>query len=297
VIVPTFQPLTLGRAPAPFSHRDWLFEIKWNGFRSLVRIEQGKCRLISRNGNEFKSFRTLNESVLSGLKVKSAVLDGEIVCLNDTGKTEFRDLLFRRGQPRFVAFDLLWCDGQDLRYSPLTERKHRLRSILPKDRERLMYCDPAEHDGESLFRLACETILKALLRSGNSTRISRIRLAGSKSGIRTIRSGWAVRNFSTASGRATPTCPYGMTPSALVRSWTMRNSSCQIEFADGSDSVRCGKPTLAECADCGIPMCADCRRDCCGESFCEYCYEYHLTYSCLRKPARTEQRPRAKDAA
>jgi len=83
---------------------------------------------VSRNGNEFTSFRPLNESVLSELKVKSAVLDGEIVCLDDAGKPEFRDLLFRRGEPRFVAFDLLWCDGQDLRYSQLTERKHRLNS-------------------------------------------------------------------------------------------------------------------------------------------------------------------------
>jgi bifunctional non-homologous end joining protein LigD len=101
VIVPTFQPLTLGRAPAPFSHRDWLFEIKWDGFRSLLRIEQGKCRLISRKGNEFESFRTMNESILAELKVKSAVIDGEIVCLNGDGKPEFRDILSRRGEPPF----------------------------------------------------------------------------------------------------------------------------------------------------------------------------------------------------
>ena len=163
VIAPTFQPLTLGRAPAPFSHPDWLFEVKWDGFRSLVRIEQGKCRLISRNGNDFKSFRALNESLLAELNVQSAVLDGEIVCLNDAGKTEFRDLLFRRGEPRFVAFDLLWCDGQDLRYSPLTERKHRLRSILPTKSERLMFCDHVEHDGESLFRVACDNDLEGVV--------------------------------------------------------------------------------------------------------------------------------------
>src|ERR1051326_1767403 len=131
VIVPAFHRLTMGRAPAPFSHPDWLFELKWDGFRSLVRIEQGKCRLISRNGNEFKSFRTLNESLRDQLNAHSVVIDGEIVCLNDAGKPEFRDLLFRRREPRFVAFDLLWCDGQDLRYSSLTERKHRLRSIVP----------------------------------------------------------------------------------------------------------------------------------------------------------------------
>ena len=107
MIVPTFQPLTLGRAPAPFNHPEWLFEVKWDGFRSLVRIEQGKCRLISRKGNEFKSFRTLNESILAEIRVRSGVLDGEIVCLNAAGKTEFRDVLYRRGEPRFVAFDLL----------------------------------------------------------------------------------------------------------------------------------------------------------------------------------------------
>jgi bifunctional non-homologous end joining protein LigD len=129
----------------------------------LVRIDQGKCTLISRKGNDFKSFRALNESLLAELKIQSAVLDGEIVCLNDAGKTEFRDLLFRRGEPRFVAFDLLWCDGQDLRYTPLTERKNRLRSILPARGERLMYCDHVEHDGESLFRLACDNNLEGIV--------------------------------------------------------------------------------------------------------------------------------------
>jgi bifunctional non-homologous end joining protein LigD len=85
----------------------------------------GKCRLISRRGNDFKSFPALTEALLAELKLKSVVLDGEIVCLNDEGKTELHDLLFRRGEPCFVAFDLLWHDGQDFRYSPLTERKHK----------------------------------------------------------------------------------------------------------------------------------------------------------------------------
>lgn len=69
VIVPGFHSLASGVASEPFSHADWLLEIKSHGFRSLVRIEHGKCRLISGNNNEFKSFRTLNESFLAGLKV------------------------------------------------------------------------------------------------------------------------------------------------------------------------------------------------------------------------------------
>ena len=157
MLVPTFQPLQLGRAPDAFSHPDYVFEIKWDGFRSLVRIEQGKCRLISRKGNELKSFRVLKESLLAELKVESAVFDGEIVCLNDEGKPEFRDLLHRRGEPRFVAFDLLWFNGQDLTYAPLTERKHKLRSILPANSERVMYCDHVEGDGEVYSDLPART--------------------------------------------------------------------------------------------------------------------------------------------
>src|SRR5579864_1800109 len=130
--------------------------------RSFVS-SRGSADSSSRKGNEFKSFRTLNESILSELKVRSAVLDGEIVCLNDAGKPEFRDLLHRRGEPRFVAFDLLFCDGQDLRSSPLTERKQKLRTILPTGGERVLYCDHVAGDGERLFQLACDSDLEGIV--------------------------------------------------------------------------------------------------------------------------------------
>lgn len=163
MLLPVFQPLTLGRKPEPFSHPDWLFEIKWDGFRALARIEHGRCRLISRNGNEFKSFSVLNSSLPKELNATTALLDGELVCLDDSGKPQFRDLLFRRGEPRFVAFDLLHCDGQDLRYAPLSERKHKLRSILTMQSDRLLYCDHLEHEGEALFRFACEQDLEGIV--------------------------------------------------------------------------------------------------------------------------------------
>jgi ATP-dependent DNA ligase len=85
--------------------------------------------------------------------VRSAVLDVEIVCLNEDGKPEFRDLLFRRGEPRFVTFDLLWSEGQDLRYSPLTERKHKVQTILSTGSDRILnYFDHIEHDGLGLLQ-------------------------------------------------------------------------------------------------------------------------------------------------
>ena len=163
VPVPQFQTMTLGRRPRPFSDPDWLFEIKWDGFRSIVHVESGRCKLVSRNGNEFKSFSVLNAVIATELKAMSAVLDGEIVCLDDDGRPQFREMLFRRGEPRFVAFDLLWCDGEDLRYSPLADRKYRLRSVIPGAGDRLLYCDHVERDGEGLFRLACEQDLEGIV--------------------------------------------------------------------------------------------------------------------------------------
>ena len=133
--------MPLGRAREPFSHPDWIFEVKWDGFRSLVRIEHGACKLVSRNGNEFKSFSVLSKAIPTEIQGRSAVLDGEIVCLDADGKPQFRDLLFRRGEPRFVAFDLLWCEGEDLRYLPLIDRKRRLHSVVRNGGDRLLYCD------------------------------------------------------------------------------------------------------------------------------------------------------------
>jgi bifunctional non-homologous end joining protein LigD len=163
VFLPQFQPLALSRARKPFSHRDWLFEIKWDGFRSVVRLEHGKGRLISRNGNELKSFSSLKEAIAAELGARTTILDGEIVCLDADGRPQFRDLLFRKGEPRFMAFDLLWLDGKDLRYLSLSERKLELRRIIPKSSERLLYCDHIEGNGEALFRLVCEKDLEGIV--------------------------------------------------------------------------------------------------------------------------------------
>jgi bifunctional non-homologous end joining protein LigD len=156
--------MPLGRAREPFSHPEWLYEIKWDGFRSLAYVHKGQCRLISRNANQFKSFPALVEHLPAELRARSAILDGEIVCLDRHGKTQFKDLLFRRGEPRFYAFDLLWADdGDDLRYLPLIDRKLRLRSVVPNHGERLLYCDHVDGDGEKLFRLAVEHDLEGVV--------------------------------------------------------------------------------------------------------------------------------------
>src|SRR5436309_10236707 len=150
------QPMPLARRAKPFNDPDWAFEIKWDGFRSLAYIEGDRCRLVSRNSKEFKSFPPLNLALPLECRAQRAVLDGEIVYLDESGNSQFSNLLFRRGEPRFYAFDLLWCNGEDLRYLPLTERKQRLRGIMPTHSERLLYCDHVEGMGQELFQLACE---------------------------------------------------------------------------------------------------------------------------------------------
>src|SRR5436190_2974097 len=137
------RPMPLKRHREPFSHPDWLFELKHDGFRALAFVNDGRCRFVSRNGNEFKNFSALASSLPKELSAKAAVLDGEIVCLDTCGKSRFNELLFKRGEPRFYAFDVLWCEGKDLRFDGLHERKRQLRALIT-NREWLLYCDHIE---------------------------------------------------------------------------------------------------------------------------------------------------------
>jgi bifunctional non-homologous end joining protein LigD len=173
-----FQPLPLCRARAPFCRPDWLFEIKWDGFRALLYSDKQGVRLVSRNGNIFKSFPGLCEGLARDLNGRRCVIDGEIVCIDSHGKPHFRDLLFRRAEPLFYAFDILWDEhpqsddeeenrrfrnGEDLRYLPLVDRKLRLHAVVPKRGQRLLYCDHIDGDGEGLFQLACEHDLEGIV--------------------------------------------------------------------------------------------------------------------------------------
>ena len=157
-----YQPLTLARQPEPFSHPDWLFELKYDGFRALAHLDPSGARLISRNGNRFASFNSLSEAIAFFLSVKSAVLDGEIVCLDQDGCSQLDHLLFRRGEPTFCAFDLLSLNGRDLRDQPLIERKRRLRDTLPECPQ-LLFVDHVEERGEELFDLICERDLEGIV--------------------------------------------------------------------------------------------------------------------------------------
>ena len=155
--------MPLSRRPLPFDHHEWIFELKYDGFRSLAVIQNGRTQLVSRNGHPFNSFTQLKELPLHS--AGKTVLDGEIVRLDKRGRPQFRDLLFHRVEPYFYAFDLLMYDGRDLRSEKLTDRKHELRRALIglSKTSRLRYADHVEHHGTALFQRVCKMDLEGIV--------------------------------------------------------------------------------------------------------------------------------------
>jgi bifunctional non-homologous end joining protein LigD len=143
--------MRLSRRPEPFDSDEYLYELKIDGFRALAHIADGKGELISRNGSVFRGFAELATWIAEHLKVEDAVLDGEITCIDGEGRPVFKDLLFRKSSCIFVAFDLLYLNGKDLRTLPLIERKQRLRKLLGRRGSRMLYLDHVENDGKMLF--------------------------------------------------------------------------------------------------------------------------------------------------
>src|SRR5215831_8171038 len=124
------MPLVLKRRAAAFDDPDWLFELKYDGFRALLEIDAAGARLMSRNCNRFKHLDPLAAALAKRLRVKDAILDGEIICADETGRPIFIEMLRGRHPVCFVAFDLLWLNGEDLRPLPLVECKERLKRLL-----------------------------------------------------------------------------------------------------------------------------------------------------------------------
>jgi bifunctional non-homologous end joining protein LigD len=154
--------MPLARLPVPFDHPDWLFELKYDGFRALAYVDHGQVRMVSLKRNIYKSFSGLCNGIASELAERTAVLDGEIVYLDGDGRPQFYSLLRRRGPQQFAAFDLLWLDGRDLRMLPLVERKRRLRGILHGS-NCLLYVDHLERTGSDFHRVACDHDLEGIV--------------------------------------------------------------------------------------------------------------------------------------
>jgi bifunctional non-homologous end joining protein LigD len=160
----------------PFDGPDWLFEIKWDGYRAITFIENGKARLVSRNQNDLTPRYPELKDLPKFVKAKNAILDGEVVALDAEGRASFSLMQqrtgFRPGGRRgeanadvpvlYYAFDLLYLDGYDLRKLPLEERKKKLLSVIVAG-DALRYSDHYEQQGKALFKVAEQKGLEGIL--------------------------------------------------------------------------------------------------------------------------------------
>src|SRR6266571_1417909 len=123
--------------------------------------------LCSRNSWESREFPAeLGKQIAAALPNARAVIDGEICSLDRRGRPQFKNLLFRRKNPPcFFAFDLLTCDGRDLRTERLIDRKQELRRLLAKTSPPfpLRYAEHVEASGAALFQRVCELDLEGIV--------------------------------------------------------------------------------------------------------------------------------------
>jgi bifunctional non-homologous end joining protein LigD len=155
--------MRLSRRSEPFDSDLFIYELKIDGFRALAHIQNGQGELVSRNGNVFRGFADLATWIAEHLRVENAVLDGEIACLDEAGRPTFRDLIFRKRQCIFIAFDLLYLNGKDLRTLPLIERKVMLKTLIRRKRARMFYLDHVESDGRLLFEEVIKMDLEGIV--------------------------------------------------------------------------------------------------------------------------------------
>jgi bifunctional non-homologous end joining protein LigD len=108
--LPRVQPVIPAWRKEPFDDPDWLFDMKYDGYRALCDIEQRRNRLISRNNNVMSRFDALAGQVAAALNIDDAILDGKVIAADETGRPVFIDLLRGTPSPCYVAFDLLWLN-------------------------------------------------------------------------------------------------------------------------------------------------------------------------------------------
>ena len=149
----------------PFSDPDWLFEIKWDGVRALAFIENGGVKLRARSGSDITSQYPELHALPGAFSGKQAILDGEIAVLDGRGHSDFGKLqermhvrdpsqrLISEYPVVYFVFDLLYCDGYDLRGAPLRQRKQLLQRLLHGSGN-IRYADHQLEKGKELFELA-----------------------------------------------------------------------------------------------------------------------------------------------
>jgi bifunctional non-homologous end joining protein LigD len=172
-------PMTATLSDRPFSDAGWFFEVKWDGYRVEAVLRGGKARLWTRNrGDAARYFPDLASAPATWIDAREAIVDGEVVALDDAGRPSFALLQARAGfQQRqditvpivYQVFDLLHLDGRSLLGLPLEARKTILREVL-REHPRVRYAGHVEADGEALFASVKAEGLEGVMAKERSSR-------------------------------------------------------------------------------------------------------------------------------
>jgi bifunctional non-homologous end joining protein LigD len=175
VPMPRSIALTLASlSEKPFSHPDWLFEVKWDGVRGIAYMADGKVLVRSRAGREISLEYPEVRDLANQLDATEAIVDGELVALDAAGRSNFQRLQNRAGvrnpsqqlletiPATYYAFDLLYCDGYDLRKVPLEQRKELLRQIL-RSNDHIRYSAHEIEKGKELYEAARQQSLEGII--------------------------------------------------------------------------------------------------------------------------------------
>jgi bifunctional non-homologous end joining protein LigD len=167
-----FQPQLATLASRVPEGDDWLHELKFDGYRILARVEKGEIRLVTRRANDWTArFRSVADA-LEELPVNSAILDGELVSLDEQGLSNFQQLQnsMNRGKVEsivYYVFDVPYLDGFDLAQLPLVERKEVLARLLlstnPKNDGTVRYSDHIRGRGEEVLQYACRGAMEGIV--------------------------------------------------------------------------------------------------------------------------------------
>ncbi len=157
--LPSFiEPMAATLADRAFRDDDWLFEIKWDGYRVEAVVRDGTAKTFTRNGNDAEAYFPKLLTKATWIDAREAIVDGEVVAIGEDGLPSFNLLQEATGgaSTRFVyqAFDLLHLDGRSLLAVPLESRKQLLRSILRADDRRVRFADHVIGEGPAFLEAA-----------------------------------------------------------------------------------------------------------------------------------------------
>lgn len=151
------KPMLATLVDEPFDDKNWLFEIKWDGYRALAEIQKNQAHLFSRSGQSFDKHFPLLLKDLRSIE-QTVVLDGEIVVVDKKGKPSFQlvqnYLRTQEGSLIYYVFDLLYLEDHDICSLPLIERKNLLKKLLSDDLPHVRFCDHIEEKGKAFFQAA-----------------------------------------------------------------------------------------------------------------------------------------------